>query len=498
MTIEVKRLFKTVDQVPYAEVVTGQKSQIVPVHSTEMQHLIIQTIYEKGGKPPTKSIIEEVQSHYAAKAIFHGQQEDVFIRIAGMADKLEVDLNNPEGSCVLINNRGWEIAQPTANFFRPSSSKELIVPQMGGDWALFEKHFHTKTEDDLRLIIGFIVSCYRSQGPYPVLVLQGEQGSAKSTTTQMIKALVDPAKGATRGLIKKEHDIFIAAKNNHLLSFDNVSLIKNDLSDILCRLATGGSFSTRTLYTNDGETLIELCKPVLLNGISDFVTRADLISRSIVIELAPITEKQRKDENKVWSDFYADLPLMLGVIMDAVSSAIRYKDRVFIEKLPRMADVAKWCTAAEEGLLWKQGTFMRAYEANQSNSIITALSNEPVAIALRSFMTALLKASWTGTATQLLSELSLNHRPYMDSSRSWPNSAAYLSECLTRLAPSLRKVGLDIRKDRVSDKRYVTVEKLCNFIESEQDENPRASHFDHEYLFDGYYDADDAHDAVRD
>lgn len=66
------------------------------------------------------------------------------------------------------------------------------------------------------LIVGFMLACLRPKGPYPILVLQGEQGSAKSTTARMIKALIDPALGATRSTPKKEHDLFIAAKNNHL------------------------------------------------------------------------------------------------------------------------------------------------------------------------------------------------------------------------------------------------------------------------------------------
>ena len=41
----------------------------------------------------------------------------------------------------------------------------------------------------------------------------------------------------------------IAANNGHLLAFDNLSGLLAWLSDALCRLASGGSFAVRQLYT---------------------------------------------------------------------------------------------------------------------------------------------------------------------------------------------------------------------------------------------------------
>jgi hypothetical protein len=48
------------------------------------------------------------------------------------------------------------------------------------------------------------------------------------------------------------------------------------LSDALCRLATGGSFAVRQLYTDDEEVLFEASRPILLNGIEDVICRPDL------------------------------------------------------------------------------------------------------------------------------------------------------------------------------------------------------------------------------
>jgi hypothetical protein len=58
----------------------------------------------------------------------------------------------------------------------------------------------------------------------------------------------------------------IAANNGHLLAFDNLSGLPAWLSDALCRLASGGSFAVRQLYTDDEEVLFKAARPTFLNG----------------------------------------------------------------------------------------------------------------------------------------------------------------------------------------------------------------------------------------
>ena len=445
----VKTLFSTENKIPYAEVAGNGRTEIYPVFSEEMRSAITQVLYKETGKAPVKNAIDQIQGTMAAEALYNGEKRTVWVRSAKTSEGMEIDVNNQTGQCISIKKEGWSIQQPSSSFYRPSSSREMMIPVTGGSWELFKKHFKTRSEEDLKLMIGYMSACLRPEGPYAVLVLQGEQGSAKSTTARMIKALIDPSSGITRSAPKKEQDLFIAAKNNHLISFDNLSLIRNDLSDALCRLATGGSFACRTLYTNDQELLIELCKPVLLNGITDFVTRADLASRCIMIELESIPETGRRPEEQVMDDFYADLPLMLGVLMDSAVSALNNKDNVRLERMPRMADVTIWATAAEEGLKWAPRTFLDAFERNQLNAALNNLSTDSVAIALRNFMFSLEKREWIGSASELLSELSLR-KSGAEHSRSWPDTAAYLSQYLSRMAPNLRKVGIDLDRDRTS------------------------------------------------
>ena len=107
-----------------------------------------------------------------------------------------------------------------------------------------------------------------------MLVLSGEQGSAKSTFSGILRALVDPNTAPLRALPREDRDLFIAATNGHVLAFDNVSGLPAWLSDTLCRLATGGGFAVRQLYTDQDEVLFDATRPMILNGIEDFVDPA--------------------------------------------------------------------------------------------------------------------------------------------------------------------------------------------------------------------------------
>src|SRR5262249_61394425 len=101
---------------------------------------------------------------------------------------------------------------------------------------------------------------------------------------------MDPNAAPVRSLSREERELMIAANTGYLLAFDNLSNLPAWLSDALCRLASGGSFAVRQLYTNDDEVLFQAARPLLLNGIEDVVTRPDLADRGIFLTLSPIGE----------------------------------------------------------------------------------------------------------------------------------------------------------------------------------------------------------------
>lgn len=456
----IKQLFVTPSGVPFAEIFQGERNEVHPIASEEVKHFINHA-YMKKDQPILRGVdVERIKDELSAQAFYSKNTQDISVRIAKVDKGIEIDLNDSKGQCVSVDASDWAIKPTSSLFSRPISMKEMTTPQKGGHFDLFKKHFKTRTDEDLTLIIGFMLACLCPTGPYPILVIQGEQGTAKSTTCAMIKRLVDPSQGDGRGISRSEQDLFIAAENNHLLAFDNVSNIRNELSDALCRFSTGGTFTTRALYSNKTESMTSICKPVMLNGITNFIQRHDLASRSIIIQLDVISQEERKTQQDVWASFETDLPFMLGVLMNGVSSALRNLEHINLKSLPRMADFAKWGTAAEEGIGWESGQFLSAFTDNQSETVQELLGNDPLAIGIQEFMNKRDAMTWEGTATSLLNELEY-HKPDHEQSRLWPNSASQFSRTLKRLAPSLRQSGINVVEGgRTGSQRVLILQKI--------------------------------------
>ncbi|TCP39084.1 hypothetical protein [Rhodovulum marinum] len=179
-------------------------------------------------------------------------------------------------------------------FKRAPSMAALPVPIAGsGDLDALRAFVNVGTDRDFRLMVSWLLGCLRPSGPYPLLILTGEQGSAKSTTSKVLRALVDPSTLETRSFPGDERGLVIAAQGAHVLVFDNLSRIKPSMADALCRLATGGGFATRKLHSDADEVLVDATRPCILNGIPDLSERADLADRAIALTLPTISERHR-------------------------------------------------------------------------------------------------------------------------------------------------------------------------------------------------------------
>jgi hypothetical protein len=273
------------------------------------------------------------------------------------------------------------------------------MPEQGGSLEQLRSLLNLPSEDALVLVTTWLLAALRHGGPYPLLVIAGEQGSAKTVLSKMLRALVDPNVAPIRSLPREERDLFIAANNGHVLAFDNLSALPPWLSDALCRLASGGSFAVRQLYTDQDEVLFDAARPIILNGIEDVVSRPDLADRALFLTLPYLSEVRRRPEQKLKQEFELVRPRLLGALLDAVSHGLRALPQVRLERLPRMADFALWATACETGL-WPAGTFARAYAGNRSVAIEDAVDADPVATCVRELMAD--RSSWIGSAADLL------------------------------------------------------------------------------------------------
>jgi hypothetical protein len=348
--------------------------------------------------------------------------------------------------------------------------KSLPSPVAGGLIEELRPFLNVRDEADFVLAVSWLLGALRNRGPYPVLVLAGEQGSAKSTLSTILRALIDPNAAPLRTLPREERDFFVSANNSHVMAFDNVSGLPGWISDTLCRLSTGGGFSTRQLYTDSDEVLFNAMRPQILNGIEDVVNRPDLGDRSLFLTLEPISEELRRPEAELWADFEARRPRILGALLDAVSHGLRQLPMTQLATHPRMADFAIWANACETAL-WRRGTFEAAYNSNREGAIAAAIENDPVASAVRSFMET--RTQWEGTPTQLFAELEAVAGERTFRGKTWPKAPNVVSNRLRRMATFLRKVGIDVLKMRDNENRTIRLTRSARTSREDERSSPK-------------------------
>lgn len=403
--------------------------------------------YEKHGKPPGSQALQDAVGVLEAKAQFDGPEYPVFTRLAEKDGRIYLDLGNETWEAVEVGPDGWRVVSyPPVKFRRAKGMLPLPHPEPGGSIEELRRFVNVPDEASWRLLVAWLIAALRPKGPYPVLLLQGEQGSAKSTTARVLRSLVDPNTAPLRTVPKEERDLMIAAANSWVLSFDNLSGIPAWLSDSICRLATGGGFSTRTLYENDEETIFSACRPVVANGIDELASRHDLLDRAIILNLPPIPEEERIDEATFWAEFEEARPRILGALLNAISAGLRNFEQVWLDKMPRMADFAKWVVACEEALPWPAGGFLEAYMGNKAEAVELALEADVVAAAVKSLIEE--QGAWEGTASELLVCLEAQVSEQAKRNRAWPNSARTLSNRLRRAATFLRATGIEVEFSR--------------------------------------------------
>ena len=458
-------LWHTPEYDAFATIEVDEHKENYSIRSPGFKRWLARAFYGLTGAAPNAQALQDAFSVIGGKAVFEGQEHTVFTRLAGYDGKIYLDLANSTWEVVEVTDIGWRvIANPPVKFRRPKGMLSLPAPVAGGDIKSLRRFVNVVNVDDWALLLAFLVASLRPIGPYPVLVIHGEQGSAKSTLARVLRALIDPNTASLRAEPKEPRDLMIAATNSWCMALDNLSHLPPWLSDAICRLSTGGGFATRTLYENDGETIFDAQRPVIANGIEELAVRGDLLDRAIILYLPKIEEAERRPEDVFWSEFESVRPIVLGGLLDAVSLALRDVGQVRLDRLPRMADFAIWSVAAAPALGLSKEAFLDAYTGNRESANELTLESSAVVPPLRLLVAQ--KGIWEGTATGLLEELNERVDDKTQRQKGWPSNARALGNALRRLLPNLRAVGIDITfyREAQSGRRLIAIGKGTDSI----------------------------------
>lgn len=449
-------LFHTAEGDTYATIAINNHRETWALKSRGFRDWLSKHYYESEGSIPNSQALQDALNTLQGIARHNGPKHDIHIRLASVDGCIWLDLCDEEWRVVKISAAGWEIvSESPVKFRRTKGMKALPAPVAGGSVSSLRQLLNV-TDVDWPLLISWLVSAFRPGYPFPVLVLHGEQGSAKSTASKMVRDLIDPNIAPLRSEPRDERDSMLAATNGWIVALDNISKLPVWLSDALCRLSTGGAFATRTLYENDEETLFMAMRPIILNGIEELTTRSDLLDRALIIHLPPIPPDRRKSEAEVWQEFEAIRPLVLGGLLDAVSHALRNIETVRLDQKPRMADFALWSTAAEESLGLDKGAFISAFMGNRESANELALEASPIASTLIELVQH--RGEWKGNSSELLEALNQRASDETKKQQGWPKRPNALSGAVKRIAPNLRAVGIACNMGRTKAGRFITLE----------------------------------------
>jgi len=449
--------FQTPSRVPFVSLPINDHLETWPLYSEPVRNWLIREIYRLTHEPPANKDIKKLLDLQAA---FATTEQEVHVRVGHHNLDAYIDLVNPRWEQIQVTAQGWDIISSQTSpvrFTRSSAMRPLPYPERGGSLEALRDVLNLDARDhEWLMIVSWLIGSMRPVGPYPILFIYGEQGSAKSTTATILRSVVDPSFNPIRTLPPSDRDLFISATTSWILCYDNVSKISAGRSDDLCRLATGGGLSRRKLYTDSDEVHFRANRPIIITGITNVAEQHDLLDRAIVINLKPIPRENRRTEREIRQLWEHVKPRVLGALYDAISTAIANFDRVVLEEAPRMADFAHWVMAAEPALPWEPGSFLKEYARNRYLVEELALEADPVCMAILEMMAE--RAECSGTASELLARL--DERVPHETRRlaSWPKAPHILSGRINRGAAFLRARGIEVESSK-SGKRLLTITK---------------------------------------
>ena len=415
--------------------------------------------YKQHGGAPNNEALQSAEGTLKAKARFDGPEGEVYRRVGAANGALYLDLCNPAWQAIEVDSKGWRtVDRPSVRFILSRTARELPTPERGGGIDEL-RQFLNLGDEDFTLAVAWLLAAFRDKGPYPVLVLTGEQGAAKSTCARMLRALVDPSEAPLRSVPRNEHDLFIATRSAHVLALDNLSGVPAWLSDALCRLSTGGGYAARELYSDDEEVVISAERPLILNGIDEVVARGDLVNRAIRLTLNAIPDEDRMQEKELWRRFEEARPRIFGALLDALVEGLRRLPDVNLPRLPRMADFATWAVACE-GAIFEPGAVMRAYWRNIADAVESVIDANPVASAIRAFMQNMQnREPWEGTPTELLDAIAGIAGESVTRWKGWPANGQALSRKLNTVNSALRPAGIEITRGEGRNRRRIFISR---------------------------------------
>lgn len=214
-------LFHTCDGTPFADLMIDGHRETWPLRSKRFSSWLRQQYFERTWNAPAPATLSAALSVLEAQAQFDGPERKVCVRVAEHDGLIYLDLADEFWRSVEIGSAGWRLVdEPPVRFRRPAGMGALPLLVRGGSIEALAAFLNLPSRDDFVLIAAWLLAALRGNGPYPLLAVSGEQGTAKTVLCKLLRTLIDPNGAPVRAPPRDDRDLFIAAHNSHVMAFD--------------------------------------------------------------------------------------------------------------------------------------------------------------------------------------------------------------------------------------------------------------------------------------
>lgn len=460
-------LFTSMDET-YARISVGGHLEVHPINGRKFTEFLSYRIYQEEQRPPGADAVSTAKNLLSAKARFEGKQYTLHNRVAWHQGDLYYDLSNRVNQVVRVTDEDWEIVDSTEiPLFKRYGHQEpspipvhVDNPEHVVHRVLEYVNYDKKNEGMKILILVSLITAFIPDIPHCVIIVYGDQGSAKTTFMRIFRRLIDPSDTDTMSFPRSK-DLNQVLDHNWFCGFDNVGGLKKWLSDSLCRAVTGDGNVTRQHYTNDDDFIRKYKRVIALNGINNVATQPDLLDRSVLFKLPRITGKDRRIEKDLLEEFDQEQPEILGAIFSVLSKACEIYPTINLDSYFRLADWTVWGCAVTQALGYDPNTFLEAYAETKVEITSEALGNDDVATALTEFIYHHPQQFWSGKMSELLPELEkAAAKLNINTTGSyWPKAPNSLSRRINPFVTPLQEAGIRFemvnKENRIYEIEYV-------------------------------------------
>lgn len=447
--------------------ITFQEKPMVgfPIKSSTLRRWLAGQYWELCEKGFSGETFATVVGTLEGKCFHEGQAVELFNRIARVDEIIYYDLGD-DSRVVRVDKNGWEvIGYPdcSVRFRRFSHQLEQVEPMEGGTLTDVFQFINLKTDTDRLLFLTYLVAACIPDIPRVALINTGDQGSAKSTSLRIARSLIDPSKIELLDPISDLKELAQAANHHYCLYLDNLSYLRDELSDTLSRLVTGIGFTKRQLFTDQDDIVFKQLNAVGLSGISLVATKPDLLERSLIQTYDLIPKEKRQGEEELWSKFNELKPAILGGLFDTLSQVLRIAPQLKFSNRPRMADYTRYAAAAAIALGSTQEAFLIAFDKNTAKQNETALEASVTANAIIQFMSD--KEKWEGLSSELYAELRKiieDTKQQIGGEGGFPRAVNHLWKRIIQVRPNLISIGINPIRSESSAGSLITLTKTVH------------------------------------